>query len=118
MAKLLIALALATPAAAFAPVQTQARAVTSVSAYVPAGLTEAQYKAQLNQEKGKTQANKSRFPKGKKTLDIADWLPQIEKRQKFKGDKVMGSGHTFAKNKYESKAQFDAKNGKSGDMWE
>ena len=50
--------------------------------------------------------------------DIADWLPQIEKRQKFKGDKVMGSGHTFAKNKYESKAQFDAKNGKSGDMWE
>lgn len=86
--------------------------------YVPEGLTEAQYKAQLNQEKGKTQANKSRFPKGKKTLDIADWLPQIEKRQKFKGDKVMGSGHTFAKNKYESKAQFDAKNGKSGDMWE
>ena len=110
-------LALAPLALGFAPAAQQ-RAPTALNGYVPKGLTEAQYKAAVAADKSKAQSNKSRFPKGKKTLDIADWLPRLEKTQKLKGDKVVGSGHTFAKQKFSTKTAFDRVFGTNKEMWE
>ena len=110
-------LALAPLALGFAPA-AQTRAPTALHGYVPKGLTEAQYKAQLAAEKSKAQSNKSKFPKGKKTLDIADWLVQMEKKQTLKGDKVVGSGHSYAKQKFSTKSAFDKVFGTNKEMWE
>ena len=110
-------LALAPLALGFAPA-AQPRAPTALHGYVPKGLTEAQYKAQLAAEKSKAQSNKSKFPKGKKTLDIADWLVQMEKKQTLKGDKVVGSGHSYAKQKFSTKSAFDKVFGTNKEMWE
>ena len=110
-------LALAPLALGFAPA-AQTRAPTALNGYVPKGLTEAQYKAQLAAEKSKAQSNKSKFPKGKKTLDIADWLVQMEKKQTLKGDKVVGSGHSYAKQKFSTKSAFDKVFGTNKEMWE
>ena len=63
--------------------------------------------------RNKKQANKSRFPQGKNLVkDVADWLVEMEAKQTFKGDQVAGSGHTFAKEKFNSKAAFDVANGR------
>ena len=112
-------------------------------------------KKQKAAEAAKKSGNKQRFPKGKKTLDIADWLTQMEyaaasarglararaKRvlgerrraardppfpspspldefrsfranQVLDGDKVLRSGHTYAKEKFQSKDQFDKAKGR------
>ena len=99
-------------AAAFAPAATQAR-TSALSAYVPQGLSEAEYKARKAADANKKQANKSRFPQGKNLVkDVADWLVEMEAKQTFKGDQVAGSGHTFAKEKFNSKAAFDVANGR------
>ncbi len=99
-------------AAAFAPAATQAR-TSALSAYVPQGLSEAEYKARKAADANKKQANKSRFPQGKNLVkDVADWLVEMEAKQTFKGDQVAGSGHTFAKEKFTSKAAFDVANGR------
>mmetsp|Transcript_21644 Transcript_21644/g.64810 ORF Transcript_21644/g.64810 Transcript_21644/m.64810 type:complete len:119 (-) Transcript_21644:102-458(-) len=118
MYKALIAALLLAPAAAFAPQQTVRAVGVKVDGYVPNGLTEAQYKAQLAKEKQSAQANKSRFPKGKSFLSMDKWIEIMESKQTFNGDKYVTSGHTYAKNKYATKKQFDAVNGKSKDMWE
>ena len=110
-------LALAPLALGFAPA-AQTRAPTALNGYVPKGLTEAQYKAAMAADKSKAQANKSKFPKGKKTLDIADWLVQMEKKQTLKGDKVVGSGHSYAKQKFSTKSAFDKVFGTNKEMWE
>ena len=110
-------LALAPLALGFAPAAQQ-RAPTALNGYVPKGLTEAQYKAAVAADKSKAQANKAKYPKGKKTLDIADWLVRMEGSQKLKGDKVVGSGHTFAKQKFSSKSAFDKVFGTNKEMWE
>ena len=108
---------LAGSAAAFAPQQSGAalgvRSTVVVNGYVPNGLTEAQYKAQLAKEKAAKGQNKQRFPKGKSFLDVADWLTQMEKAQVLDGDNVKRSGHTYAKNKFETKEQFDAAKGRT-----
>ena len=58
--------------------------------------------------RNKKQANQSRFPKGKNLVkDVAEWLVEMEAKQTLKGDQVVGSGHTFAKEKFNSKAAFD-----------
>ena len=99
-------------AAAFAPAATQAR-TSALSAYVPQGLSEAEYKARKAADATKKQANKSRFPQGKNLVkDVADWLVEMEAKQTFKGDQVAGSGHTYAKEKFTSKAAFDIANGR------
>ena len=99
-------------AAAFAPAATQAR-TSALSAYVPQGLSEAEYKARKAADANKKQANKSRFPQGKNLVkDVADWLVEMEAKQTFKGDQVAGSGHTYAKEKFTSKAAFDVANGR------
>ena len=110
-------LALAPLALGFAPAAQQ-RAPTALNGYVPKGLTEAQYKAAVAADKSKAQANKAKFPKGKKTLDIADWLVKMEGSQKLKGDKVVGSGHSFAKQKFSTKKMFDSVFGTNKEMWE
>merc|ERR1719305_1991480 len=75
----------------YVPAATQ-RTPTSLNGYVPQGLSEAEYKAARNAEDAKKAQNKQRFPKGKATLDIADWLKQMEQKQTFNGDKFSGSG--------------------------
>merc|ERR1719506_3569596 len=81
-------------------------APTSLNGYVPNGLSEAEYKAAKSASEAKKAQNKQRFPKGKKTLDIADWLKQMESKQTFKGDQFASSGHTYAKTKF----SFDGSN--------
>ena len=110
-------LALAPLALGFAPAAQQ-RAPTALNGYVPKGLSESQYKAAIAADKSKAQANKAKFPKGKKTLDIADWLVKMEGSQKLKGDKVVGSGHSFAKQKFSTKKMFDSVFGTNKEMWE
>jgi len=100
----------------FVPVGAQ-RAATSLNGYVPQGLSEAEYKAAMNADKNKANQNKQRFPKGKATLNIADWLKQMEAKQTFSGEKVTGSGHTFAKQKFGSKSDFDKAAGREGPGW-
>jgi hypothetical protein len=98
----------------FVPVGTQ-RAPTSLNGYVPDGLSEAEYKASVNAEKTKANKNKQRFPTGKdRTLNVADYLKNLEGKQTFKGDKVTGSGHTYAKQKFDSKEAFDKAAGRFG----
>jgi len=94
-------------------VSNMQRMPTSLNGYVPQGLSEAEYKAAKNAEDAKKAQNKQRFPKGKATLDIADWLKQMEQKQTFNGDKFSGSGHTYAKQKFGSKSEFDEANGRT-----
>ena len=69
-------------AAAFGPAATQAR-TSALSAYVPQGLSEAEYKARKAADATKKQANKSRFPQGKNLVkDVADWLVEMEAKQR------------------------------------
>ena len=99
-------------AAAFAPAATQAR-TSALSAYVPQGLSASEYAAKKAADASKKQANKSRFPQGKNLVkDVADWLVEMEAKQTFKGDQIAGSGHTYAKEKFTSKAAFDIANGR------
>ena len=99
-------------AAAFAPAATQAR-TSALAAYVPQGLSEAEYKARKAADASKKQANKSRFPQGKNLVkDVADWLVEMEAKQTFKGDQIASSGHTYAKEKFNTKTAFDIANGR------
>ena len=81
---------------------------------MPDGLSPSEYAAINNKKKSQAQQNKSRFPKGApQMVDVADWLVQMEKRQTFLGDKkVDTTGHTFAKEKFASKEEFDAAKGR------
>merc|ERR1719247_2754484 len=88
------------------PAVSNERAPTSLNGYVPNGLSEAEYKAAKSASEAKKVQNKQRFPKGKKTLDIADWLKPMESKQTFKGDQFASSGHTYAKTKF----SFDGSN--------
>lgn len=69
---------------------------------------EKQRKAQAEKDK----QNKSRFPKGKKFVDIGAWLGDLEQKQALKGEKIVGSGHTFAKQKFETKEDYDKTKGR------
>merc|ERR1711991_456262 len=91
---------------------TQTRSASALSAYVPQGLSASEYAAKKAADASEKQANKSRFPKGKNLVkDVADWLVEMEAKQTFKGDQVAGSGHTFAKEKFNSKAAFGGGDG-------
>merc|ERR1719161_1983702 len=96
----------------YMPVGTQ-RAPTSLNGYVPQGLSEAEYNAARTADKNKANQNKQRFPKGKATVNIADWLKTMEQKQTFKGEKVTGSGHTFAKAKFGNQAEYDKAAGRN-----
>mmetsp|Transcript_23794 Transcript_23794/g.94361 ORF Transcript_23794/g.94361 Transcript_23794/m.94361 type:complete len:120 (+) Transcript_23794:57-416(+) len=81
---------------------------TQLYGYVPQGLTEAEYKKKLAEQEAKSKANKAKFPKGKSFLDVGTWLNQLEGKQSFKGENFKGSGHTFAKQKFATKEEYDA----------
>ena len=63
-------------------------------AYVPDGLTPAQWEAQKKSTASKAAANKKKFPKGNMGTDVKLWLQKLENK------KDGTSGHTFAKMKY------------------
>ena len=44
--------------------------------------------------------------------DVADWLVEMEAKQTFKGDQIASSGHTYAKEKFNTKTAFDIANGR------
>merc|ERR1719271_1526913 len=67
----------------------------------------------MNEDRSKANQNKQRFPKGKATLNIADWLKQMEQKQTFSGEKVTGSGHTFAKAKFRNQSEYDKAAGRN-----
>lgn len=95
--------------AAFAPPATSVRTSTAVYGYVPAGLSEAEYKARVAADKKKVIENKTRFPKGKPFKGVKEWLLEMQGKQQFTAaGKFKNSGHTYAKQKYETKEEYDA----------
>uniref|UniRef100_A0A7S2I8Z0 Uncharacterized protein n=1 Tax=Alexandrium andersonii TaxID=327968 RepID=A0A7S2I8Z0_9DINO len=97
---------------AFAPVPVTKQVTVARQAYVPDGLSAADWAKKQKEEKAKSAKNKQRFPKGKSFVDVTVWLKQLEGRQSFAGEKITGSGHTFAKTKFESKEAYDAAKGR------
>ena len=92
-----VLLGLIASSAAFAP-PTPVRTSTAVYGYVPASLTESEYKAKVAAEKKKADSNKSRFPKGKAFKGVEDWRGEMAGKQQFTtGGKFKNSGHTYAK---------------------
>jgi len=86
--------------------------VSDACCVVPAGISESEYKKKIAEEKQKKAANKQRFPKGNAFVDMGKWLNQMESRQTFKGSTYSSSGHTYAKQKFSSKDEYDAAKGK------
>ena len=87
-------IALVAPAAAFVPTGARTRGLTVVSmAYVPDGLTPAQYKAFKAKEAAQAKANKKKM-KGS-VEDLTDW--QARSAKKFPNQ--MGAGHIYVKQK-------------------
>ncbi|KAJ8599174.1 hypothetical protein CTAYLR_008567 [Chrysophaeum taylorii] len=85
---------------------------TALNAYVPDGLSASEWAKKQADEKAKQDANKKKFPKGKAFISMGKWLETLEGKQSFKGEKFSGSGHTYAKNKFSSKEEYDASKGK------
>lgn len=85
---------------------------TSLSAYVPAGLSKAEWDKQKKADAAKDQKNKNRFPKNKSIVSMDSWMKTLENKQQLKGAKIVNSGHTYAKVKYTSKDEYDRAKGK------
>jgi hypothetical protein len=95
----------------YVPAATQRRP-TSLNGYVPQGLSEAEYKARMNADAAKKTQNKLKYPKGKAYVNVKDYLLDLQAKQKFKGGKVVESGHAYVKTKFDwtgSKKQNDEK---------
>jgi len=95
----------------YVPAATQ-RTPTSLNGYVPQGLSEAEYKATRSAEAAKKTQNKLKYPKGKAYVNVKDYLLDLQAKQKFKGGKVVESGHAYVKTKFDwtgSKKQNDEK---------
>mmetsp|Transcript_20209 Transcript_20209/g.63529 ORF Transcript_20209/g.63529 Transcript_20209/m.63529 type:complete len:118 (+) Transcript_20209:48-401(+) len=100
---------------AFAPqpqAASQVYTVARASGYIPDGLSPAEWAKKQKEEEAKKKANKAKYPKGKVGVPIAAWLSDLEKRQTLAGEKIVGSGHTFAKTKFSTKEEYDAAKGK------
>ena len=110
MRVLSLALALSS-AAAFAPQQTAARS-TALFGYVPDGITEAEYLAGKAKVAKAAEEKKKKFPKNKAYLGVGKWLEDMEKAQTFTGATFGASGHTYAKQKFATKEEFDKAKGR------
>lgn len=77
MVRVLACLALAASATAFAP-STEIRKMTRLNGYVPDGLSPAEYNAAKAKDNSAANANKVRFPKGKKAVDMDVWVKKME----------------------------------------
>mmetsp|Transcript_10820 Transcript_10820/g.32279 ORF Transcript_10820/g.32279 Transcript_10820/m.32279 type:complete len:135 (-) Transcript_10820:100-504(-) len=116
MAKLLVALMLASAAHAFAPQPAQRTLAAPLSAYVPDGLSAADWaKRQAAEKKAKTE-NKKLYKYGApQVLGVGPYLERLAGRQTFFNDKngnprVGATGHEYAKVKFGdfTKEAFDA----------
>jgi len=100
---------------AFVPVPvttTSTPALTRVNAYVPDGLTAAQWAVKQKEEAAKKAAAKAKIKAKGGSVPLNAWLKELEKKQQLKGEKIVGSGHTYAKQKFSTKEQYDATKGK------
>ena len=68
---------------------------------MPEGLTPAQYEAFLNAEEEKKEATKKRFPRGKSTQSLTEWMLEGENKG-LKGQDLNRKGHKYVKAKYDS----------------
>jgi len=84
----------------YVPAATQ-RMPTSLNAYVPAGLSEAEWKARQKDEAAKKAANKLKYPKGPPFLGVKEYLTGLANKQTFKNGKVKDTGHVYVKTKYD-----------------
>jgi len=84
----------------YMPSATQ-RMPTSLNAYVPAGLSEAEWKARQKDEAAKKAANKLKYPKGPPFLGVKEYLTGLANKQTFKNGKVKDTGHVYVKTKYD-----------------
>merc|ERR1719472_85694 len=84
----------------YVPAATQ-RTPTSLNAYVPQGLSEAEWKARQKDEAAKRAQNKLKYPKGKAFIDVKKYLKDLANKQTFKNGKVDGTGHAYVKTKYD-----------------
>merc|ERR1711904_118478 len=84
----------------YVPAATQ-RMPTSLNAYVPAGLSEAEWKARQKDESAKKAANKLPYPKGPPFLGVKEYLTGLANKQTFKNGKVKDTGHVYVKTKYD-----------------
>merc|ERR1740138_697434 len=90
----------ATAATAF--VSAPAAQTTSVArfAYVPDGLSAAEYEASKKAAAAKKVANKKKFPKGNMGTDVKVWLNKLD-QIKAGETNIVNSGHTYAKTKFD-----------------
>ena len=120
--KTAIIAALAMGAAAFAPAPSQTRS-TALNAYVPDGLSAAQWKKMQADKKKNAAANKLKYPKGAaQVVGVKEYLEDLAKKQTFFRDaagnsRVGDTGHKWAKVKFgeftkEAYDEWRAKGGK------
>ena len=69
-------------------------------------MSEAEYKAMREKENAKKNQNKQKYAKVQ-FKDVKDWLADLPNRQKLKGAEFKGSGHTYAKQKFATKEEYD-----------
>lgn len=69
--------------------------------YVPDGLTKEQYEKFLKAEEEKKQKIKSKFPKGKVTESLTEWVIKEAKKGNSPGPELNRKGHKMVKTKYE-----------------
>eukprot|EP01035_Chromulina_nebulosa_P019670 gene19670-25588_t len=72
-----------------------------VKGYVPAGLTPTQYAAVLKKEAEEKAKKQSRYPKGKVTESLTEWMDKYEKKG-IAGKDLNLKGHRMVKAKYEN----------------
>ena len=68
--------------------------------YVPDGLTAEQYAKQLAAEAKAKAQKQSKFPKGRVTLSLTEWMEQ-EKKKGYEGKDLLLKGHRMVKAKYD-----------------
>ena len=82
-----------------APAQKPASGSSSVSGYIPDGLTKAQYEKVLAEEQKKAELKKKKFPKGKQAETLTEWMEK-EAAKGNSGTKLLTKGHRMVKAKY------------------
>ena len=69
--------------------------------YIPDGVTPEQYQAKLKQEAELKAANSKKFPKGKVTESLTEWIDKCESKG-LSGKDMNLKGHRMVKAKYDS----------------
>ena len=69
--------------------------------YIPDGLTPAQYEAFLKKEAELKAKKQTKFPKGKETESLTEWMLK-EKAKGLEGKDLNLKGHRMVKVKYDS----------------